>query len=91
MAVSSTAALPYHEPPIVIILIQASFLILLNAINFLLDNIIYCGLLGQVFLGMAWGTPGAMWLNTEVEKVIVQVGYLGLILLVYEGFSYSCY
>ena len=79
------AALPYHEPSIATILIQASFLILLNSLNFLLDNLIYCGLLAQVFVGVAWGTPGAKWLDTEAEATITQVGYLGLILIVYEG------
>ncbi|KAL7932454.1 Sodium/hydrogen exchanger family domain-containing protein [Trichoderma chlorosporum] len=80
-----TAFLPYHEPGVVTILIQASFLLVLNVANFVLDNSIHCGLLGQIFVGVAWGTPGAKWLSAEVEQVIVQLGYLGLLLLVYEG------
>ena len=50
-----------------------------------LVQLIFCGLLGQVFVGVAWGTPGAKWLSSEMEEVVVQLGYLGLILLVYEG------
>ncbi|EWZ29047.1 Sodium/hydrogen exchanger family-domain-containing protein [Fusarium oxysporum Fo47] len=84
MATAKTS-LPYHEPGIVTILIQTSFVLLLNVVNFLLDRTLYCGLLGQVFLGVAWGTPGAKWLTVEAEEVIVQLGYLGLLLLVYEG------
>lgn len=80
-----TASLPYHEPGIVTILVLSSFLLLLNFVNFALDKIVYCGLLGQVFLGVAWGSPGAKWLDSFTEKVIVQLGYLGLLLLVYEG------
>lgn len=76
---------PYHEPEISIILIHSSFLLLLNVVNFLLDKAVYCGLLGQVFIGVAWGTPGANWLGRHVEEVIVQLGYIGLLLLVYEG------
>ncbi|PTB62426.1 Sodium/hydrogen exchanger [Trichoderma citrinoviride] len=79
------ASLPYREPGIITILIQASFLLLLNAANFVLDHSLYCGLLGQIFVGVAWGTPGAKWLSAEVEQVVVQLGYLGLLLLVYEG------
>ncbi|KAL7813144.1 Sodium/hydrogen exchanger family domain-containing protein [Trichoderma aethiopicum] len=79
------ASLPYHEPGIVTILIQASFLLLLNVANFVLDHSLYCGLLGQIFVGVAWGTPGAKWLSTEAQQVVVQLGYLGLLLLVYEG------
>lgn len=85
MADSSSTSLPYHEPSIVTILIQSSFLLLLNTINSVLDKTLYCGLLGQVFLGVAWGVPGAKWLGLETQEVIVQLGYLGLILLVYEG------
>lgn len=77
--------LPYHEPGIVTILIQSSFILILNAVNTLLDKLIFCGLLGQVFIGVAWGTPGAKWLDQGVQNVIVQLGYLGLILLVYQG------
>lgn len=79
------ASLAYHEPDVVTILTQASFLILLNVGNFVLDRLVFCGLLGQIFLGVAWGTPGAIWLSSEAEHVIVQLGYLGLLLIVYKG------
>ncbi|CVK97072.1 related to Na+/H+ antiporter [Fusarium mangiferae] len=79
------ASLPYHEPSITVIAILSSFLLLLSLINYGLDKIAYCGLIGQIALGIAWGTPGAKWLSREVEDAIVQLGYLGLILLVFEG------
>ena len=82
---AAAAALPYQEPPIKTILILLSFLILLNAINHILDRLIYCGLIGQVLIGIAYGTPGAKWLSEGTQQTIVQLGYLGLILLVYEG------
>lgn len=91
VASSDAASLPYHEPGIVTILILVSFLLLLNIVNAALDRVLFCGLLGQVLIGTAWGTPGAKWLSTEVEEVIVQLGYLGLILLVYEGLSLPRY
>ena len=81
----SNTALPYHEPGIVVILILASFLILLNLVGCILDKLIYCGLLGQLFIGVAWGAPGGQWLNVATQEVFVQLGYLGLILLVFEG------
>ena len=84
---SDAASLPYHEPDIEKILILSSFLLLLNVMNHILDKIIYCGLLAQIFLGIAWGTPGAKWLGTSAEELIVKLGYLGLLLLVYEGKS----
>lgn len=85
MQSTQLSSLPYEEPRITTILIQSSLLLLLNVVNFALDRAVYCGLLGQVFLGVAWGTPGAGWLGTEVENAVVQLGYLGLLLVVYEG------
>ena len=78
-------ALPYQEPGIVAILTLSSFLYLLNLINHVLDRWVYCGLLGQVFIGVAWGAPGAQWLDRVTQQVLTQLGYLGLLLLVYEG------
>jgi hypothetical protein len=82
---AAEASLPYHEPGIVVILVLTSFLLLLNVLNAALDRLLYCGLLGQVLVGIAWGSPGAKWLSASVEETVVQLGYLGLILLVYEG------
>lgn len=81
----NAASLPYHEPGIVTILIISSFLLLLNAVNYVLDRIVYCGLVGQLFIGIGWGVPGANWLSPELQDSIVQLGYIGLILIVYEG------
>lgn len=89
MATETNFFLPYHEPGIVTILTQSSFILILNIVNTLFDRLIFCGLLGQVFIGVAWGTPGGKWLDQEVEEVIVQLGYLGLVLLVYQGESPS--
>ncbi|CAK1363462.1 High-affinity Na(+)/H(+) antiporter NhaS3 [Cercospora beticola] len=80
-----SASLPYHEPGIVTILIISSFLLLLNCVNWLLDRLVFCGLIGQIFIGIAWGAPGSKWLTTELQEVIVQLGYLGLLCIVYEG------
>ncbi|KAL4904303.1 Sodium/hydrogen exchanger family-domain-containing protein [Aspergillus multicolor] len=82
---ANSSSLPYHEPPISTLLNQTGLLLALNLINTLLDRLLYCGLIGQLFIGILWGTPGAGWLSRDVETVIQQLGYLGLIMLVYEG------
>ena len=79
------SSLPYHEPDIVTTLFQSSFLLLLNAINSVLDRVAYCGLIGQILVGIAWGAPGAKFLPQSIEETIVQLGYLGLLMIVYEG------
>ncbi|KAK8026071.1 hypothetical protein PG990_003894 [Apiospora arundinis] len=83
------ASLPYHEPGLEDILILSTFLLALNLVNSALDRTLYCGLVGQVFVGVAWGTPGAGWLSGPVEQAVVQLGYLGLIMIVFEGGSSS--
>jgi len=85
MASEPASFLPYHEPQITTILIQSALLLALNITNTIFDKLIFCGLLAQVFIGVAWGTPGSKWLDRSTESVIVQLGYLGLVLLVYEG------
>ncbi|KAK8094094.1 hypothetical protein PG997_000779 [Apiospora hydei] len=80
-----TASLPYHEPGLEDIIILATFLLALNVVNAVLDRTLYCGLVGQVFVGVAWGTPGGGWLAEPVERAVVQLGYLGLLLIVFEG------
>ncbi|KAL3472542.1 Sodium/hydrogen exchanger family-domain-containing protein [Aspergillus californicus] len=79
------SAFAYHEPSISTILNQTGLLLVLNIVNTCLDQLLYCGLIGQLFVGILWGTPGAKWLDRETETVIQQLGYLGLIMLVYEG------
>lgn len=85
MASTPTRSLPYEEPGMVTILISVSFLLILNVVNYVLDRLVYCGLLGQIFVGMAWGIPGANWLDVDLQHSAMSIGYLGLILLVYEG------
>ncbi|RAK73092.1 cation:proton antiporter [Aspergillus fijiensis CBS 313.89] len=82
---SPETAFAYEEPSIHTILNQSGFLLVLNLVNVCLDKLLYCGLIGQLFIGILWGTPGAKWLSDDAETVIQQLGYLGLILLVYEG------
>ncbi|KAL4794971.1 Sodium/hydrogen exchanger family-domain-containing protein [Aspergillus venezuelensis] len=82
---ATESAFAYHEPAISTILNQTGFLLVLNLVNTCLDKLLYCGLIGQLFIGILWGTPGAKWLDRETETVIQQLGYLGLIMLVYEG------
>ena len=47
--------------------------------------VLHCGLLSQVLVGIAWGAPGAKRLSKELRETITQLGYLDLILLIYEG------
>ena len=82
---ASSSSLPYVEADTVTILVLSSFLVLSNALGSALDQLLYCGIIGQILLGVAWGTPGSKWLSETTEATMVQLGYLGLILMVYQG------
>ena len=82
---NAAAALAYQEPDITTILVLSSFLLLLNVSNWALDRFIGCGLIGQIFIGIWFGAPGTRWLSREVQDKVMQLGYLGLILIVFEG------
>ncbi|KAJ6444086.1 sodium/hydrogen exchanger family protein [Purpureocillium lavendulum] len=84
-ATGSWPALAYHEPPIATILIQSSFILASNILNQIVNSLLYCGLIGQILIGVAYGTSGGAILSDDVEAAIVQLGYIGLILLVFEG------
>ncbi|KAI8948994.1 Sodium/hydrogen exchanger [Xylaria longipes] len=77
--------LPYHEPSLTELLISSTFLLALNGISSVLDRALACGLVGQVLVGAAWGSPGARWLSLDFQRVASGLGYLGLILVVYAG------
>ena len=68
-------ALLYEEPSTVTIIVLSSFLLLLDVVNYTIDNLIYCGLLGQIEIGVAW--TQARLLGETSESLMV--------LLVYEG------
>lgn len=79
--------LAYEEPGIATLLSLASFLILLNGVRYLLDHLFYCGLIGEILIGVIWGLPvgGTSWLSLGTQHTIQAFGYLGLISLVFEG------
>ncbi|KAI0390756.1 Sodium/hydrogen exchanger [Xylariaceae sp. FL0594] len=79
------SSLPYREPGLIELLISSSFLLALNVVNSVLDRAFACGLVGQVLVGTAWGRPGLGWLSLDLERVVPDLGYLGLILVVFSG------
>ena len=77
----------YYEPSLAILLPLAAFPLLLHIVAWPLNKLISCGLLGQIVVGMIFGEPLTEWLGDETYTTVLQLGYVGLILLVYEGES----
>ncbi|EKC97254.1 sodium-hydrogen antiporter [Trichosporon asahii var. asahii CBS 8904] len=75
----------YHEPSTTAALILVSFLYLLNVFGWFAQVLLSCGLLGQIFLGIIYGTPLAGLLPQSLEESLVGIGYVGLLLIIFEG------
>lgn len=79
--------LPYQTPTIISLLSIFSFIFLLNAIRYVLDHLLYCGIVGEILIGVVWGAPvgGDAWLSQNAQETIQLLGYLGLIAIVFQG------
>lgn len=78
----------YHEPSPTLLVILTSFLYLLNLFGWIAQELCSAGLLGQILIGIIYGTPVAGWLPAEYEEAIVGIGYVGLLIVVFEGESW---
>lgn len=77
--------LSYQEPSLVHLLVVGSFLYLLNVARVVADHLLYAGLVAEIALGIVYGSPLANTLPVEWETTFTALGYLGLILVVFEG------
>jgi hypothetical protein len=77
-------SLAYHEPGASILLALSSFLLCLHILAYPF-NLVSSGLLGQILAGVIFGAPLASWLSVSIQEAVVQLGYVGLVLLCYEG------
>ncbi|CAF1335417.1 unnamed protein product [Rotaria sordida] len=80
----------YVEPTIVSLLILSSFIYLLNIARLIAHRLFYAGLVGEILVGIIYAAPLSNILKTEWEQTILDFGYLGLLLLVFEGGLETC-
>jgi Kef-type K+ transport system membrane component KefB len=72
-------------PKVVLQLTLISFLFFLSAAGWLSDKLLKAGLIGQITVGVIYGTPLANILPQEWQTTFVGLGYLGLVLIIFEG------
>lgn len=77
--------LQYHEPDIVSILVLISFLLSLSCLGWVFNKLIRAGLIGQILLGILYGAPVGNILEAEWQETFLALGYIGLILIIFEG------
>lgn len=81
----SSSGVTYTEPTLPNLLALASFLYLLQVFRYVADAIVSAGLLGEIALGIIYGSPLAGILDKSWEEAWLVMGYWGLVLIVFEG------
>ncbi|KAK0641906.1 Cation/H+ exchanger [Cercophora newfieldiana] len=79
------AFLEYHEPNITSILTLISFFLFLAIAEWASDKILRAGLIGQIVVGLIYGVPVGNILAIEWQETFLALGYIGLILIIFEG------
>ncbi|KAL3447248.1 Sodium/hydrogen exchanger family-domain-containing protein [Aspergillus insuetus] len=75
----------YHEPSIVQILVIISFFFFLSLAEWLSAKVIRAGIIGQIAVGIIYGKPLADILELEWQHTFIALGYVGLLLIIFEG------
>ncbi|KAK7467406.1 hypothetical protein VKT23_004461 [Stygiomarasmius scandens] len=75
----------YEIPDIPLFLTLSSFLYLLNVAEAISASLLEAGLLGSLALGIIYGPEAADILPEYVQETFLILGYIGLILLVFEA------
>ncbi|KAK5735818.1 hypothetical protein LTR17_007828 [Elasticomyces elasticus] len=77
--------LQYHEPGIVEILTIVSFFTFLWLASYISAKVIRAGIIGPIVVGIIYGEPLANILHGEWQETFLYLGYIGLILIIFEG------
>lgn len=67
------------------ILILISFFLFLAVAEWLADKLIRASLIGHIIVGLIYGVPIANILALEWQDTFLAMGYIGLILIIFEG------
>ncbi|KAK8869430.1 Sodium/hydrogen exchanger [Apiospora arundinis] len=77
--------LQYHEPGIVSILILISFFTFLWLSSKISGRLIHASIVGPIVTGIIYGPPLANILHSEWQDTFLYLGFIGLILIIFEG------
>lgn len=74
-----------HLPTVISLLILISFFFFLSFAEWFSDKIFRAGLIGQIIVGLIYGLPLANIMPIDWQETFVSLGYIGLILIIFEG------
>ncbi|KAI0751687.1 hypothetical protein C8Q80DRAFT_1268885 [Daedaleopsis nitida] len=78
-------ALSYEEPSLKHLLVLVSFIYITNAVRTAADYLFYAGIVAEIVSGIVYGSPLAALLPMDWETTFTALGYLGLVLVIFEG------
>lgn len=73
---------------VISILTLISFFFFLAIAEWISDKIISAGLIGQIIVGLIYGSPIGNILAVDWQETFLALGYIGLILIIFEGWSH---
>lgn len=76
---------PDWADSVVEILIIISFFFFLSLAEWVSAKVLRAGIIGQIAIGIIYGKPLADILEMDWQKAFLAVGYVGLILVIFEG------
>ena len=62
-----------------------SFFVFLSLAEWAAGKVVRAGLIGQIIVGLIYGAPIGNILALDWQRTFVVLGYVGLILIVFEG------
>lgn len=71
--------------PVVDILILVSFFTFLGLAEYISSKVIRAGIIGPIIVGIIYGDPLANILHHNWQETFLYLGYIGLILIIFEG------
>ena len=70
------------------ILVIISFFFILSLAEWISARVIQAGIIGNIAVGIIYGVPLANILEMDWQKTFLSLGYIGLILIIFEGLLY---
>jgi Kef-type K+ transport system membrane component KefB len=71
--------------PVIQLLVIISFFFFLALAEWISDKIFKAGLIGQMLVGLVYGIPLGNIMPIEWQETFISLGYIGLILIIFEG------
>lgn len=69
------------------LLVIISFFFFLALAEWISDKLFKAGLIGQMLVGLVYGAPVGNIMPVEWQETFVSLGFIGLILIIFEGES----